>query len=312
MTMTADEVCQMANRVRCERLMACGGPTVEDCLSSFGPCPDNYFSAESNLTVAGLAACIDKLAARTCTDMTVPACLKAGKRPEGVTCAYDSQCHSGACLSGQPCGVCQPGGIAVGAPCDSAGTCEPGAYCTNFVCVDGATVMHAAEGHSCNPGGTPPVVCTGDLFCLPAQSGGGANICTAQPGPGEPCAYSGICRAGAVCTSFTGGGTCIDEATCGTGVACPPNSYCKVGDGGITCAPRAAVGEPCSNRLRGDSLAPCVAPAFCREGNPPGKCVLLRDIGDSCDDNNICTGRVYCVNGKCAAPTSCPIDGGTD
>jgi hypothetical protein len=283
-------------------------------MEFLGPCPDYYFNADSNHTVASLSACIDALAARTCTDVAMalyPSCFSGGKRPEGAPCTYGWQCSSRACGGGQPCGVCRPGGLLVGAPCFTNGSCQAGAYCAALVCIDGARVAHNAEGQPCDLSAIPAIGCAGDLQCAPTQSGGTAGTCTAAPGASQPCGLYGVCRTGTACTSRTGG-TCVDTTTCGTGVACPPNSYCKTVDGGATCAPRAALGEPCTPYPTTLALSPCVPPAFCFGTSAQAKCVLLRDIGEPCDDNSLCNGPLSCENGTCPKSPSCPVDGGAD
>jgi hypothetical protein len=316
-TMTALEVCRAAIKAQCDRVAACEGLlAATDCLRFANPCPDYYFNADSNRTVAGIAACLGPLAARTCTDIAIglyPSCFVGGKRPASSPCAYASQCQSGACGAGAACATCGSGGVPIGGSC--TGTfCQSGAFCgPSSVCVDGSTVVYATQGQPCDLGATPLVGCTGDLLCLPSVSGGTARTCTPAPGAGQPCAtfgFSGsVCAAGTICSSPSSG-VCMPVGACGPDLICDAASYCKPGDGGFTCAPRAAVGQPCSPAGTA-SLPACAAPAACL--GTPAQCTLPGAVGDACDANHPCAGLLMCVGATCRAlgSDSCPIpDGG--
>jgi hypothetical protein len=311
--MTEDEVCRAAIRVQCERVVACTGTVMDDCMRVASLCPDYYFNADSNRTVAGVAACLEPLAARTCTDITLdlyPSCFLRGKRPAGAGCAYASQCQGSCSGNATACATCAAGGVAVGGACADA-RCQSGSFCLDGVCASGDTVVYAAEGQPCDLGATPVVGCRGDLRCITASSGTKAGLCTRAPRKGEPCGLlEGICATGTICTA-TQGGTCVAPDECGAGTVCDASTYCNwQGDGGASCAPRAAVGQPCSPGNIG-TAPPCLPPAVCL--GPTYRCAVPLTAGESCDANSPCVFPLSCQSGTCRplGSQSCPSsDGG--
>lgn len=306
-------VCRAAIQAQCERNYYCLGNTtgdketlLHDCLSRADLCPDYEFSADSNRNVADVAACIDQLAARPCTDIllyTYPPCLVAGKRPGNAGCAFSSQCQSGLCFStASGCSTCNDP-PAVGNSCPSTGLCPLGTFChpTTNRCTEASTIVHATQGQPCDLYASPRVSCVDDLLCTSPSSGSGTDICTPRPVAGQAC--TGPCGVGADCADSTG--TCELPGTCGVGVRCDDASYCRTGDGSFTCAPRASVGQSCSTS-RSDGLPPCLAPAVCLYAT--GKCVAPRASGESCDANNPCAQPLSCTSGICQKLTaqSCP------
>jgi hypothetical protein len=310
-SMNATEVCQAAVRAQAERIVLCLGlDTLEAYMRYADACPDYAFNPDSNRTVAGLAACLPALEARSCTDIAVgwmPACFVNGKRDRGVPCAFGSQCKQGFCEPhGDGCGVCHDGGIAPGT-CSGTFNCDVGTYC-NFgtrTCVDNSTMTRAGEGEPCNLDGVPTVGCTGDLYCR-TDGGDSAGTCSRAPGAGQACASDGVHLPAAVCAAGTtcAGGICQPTGGCGSGGACSSASYCATGDGGVGCAPRAAVGQSCS--ATGSVAPPCQAPATC--SSIQGSCIVPRAAGEACDSSNPCDKLLMCTGGVCKPPAvaSCP------
>ena len=302
-------VCRAAIQAQCERTYYCLGNStgdketqLHDCLSRVDLCPDYEFSVDSNRNVADVAACIDQLAARPCSDILLyvyPPCMAAGKRPGKAACAFSSQCQSGLCFSTDSgCSTCNDS-PAPGSACPSIGLCPPGTFChpkTNR-CTDASTIMYATQGQPCDLYASPRVSCVDDLFCAPPSSGSGSDICTPRPVAGQAC--TGSCGVGTDCADSTG--TCELPGTCGVGVRCDDATYCRTGDGGFTCAPRATVGQSCSTS-RSDGLPRCLAPAVCL--NATGKCVAPRALGEICDANNPCTQPLSCTSGICQKLTA--------
>lgn len=312
----ATAVCRAAITAQCQRDAHCSiysRRTLEDCLKVADFCPDYYFSADSNRTVAEIAACIPEIAARPCSDIQFfifPACLVAGKRSGGAGCSFNSQCQSGLCnTSSDKCSSCAASPVA-GSKCPATGLCQLGTYCnprTNL-CTDVNTVVHASEGQACDFGASPLIACQGDLLCeRAANSGSSAGTCTRGRAAGEVCKTSSgqsfSCSAGTECTDSTGG-TCELPGTCGTSVRCDDPSYCRSA-GGFSCAPRAAIGEACSTSS-GDGLPPCRYPQRCL--GSPGRCVAPPTLGDPCDPNNLCVPPLSCTSGTCQKLTAetCP------
>jgi hypothetical protein len=315
LALNATEVCRAAITAQCQRENYCTldwGRNFEDCLKHADFCPDYYFSADSNRTVAEIAACIAEIATRPCSDIPFfifPPCLVGGKRAGGAGCSFNSQCQSGQCNTATTmCFTCAtpPG---AGSKCPTTGLCQLGTYChprTNL-CTDVNTVIHAAEGQPCDLGASPSVACQGDLVCqTPANSGSSAGTCMRGLVAGDVCKTSSgqfTCGPGTVCTDSTGG-TCELPGTCGTGLRCDDQSYCRSAVG-FSCAHLAAVGEACT-MSRGDGLPPCLYPLHCM--GSPGKCVARPTLGQPCDTNNSCVPPTSCMSGICQKLTaeSCP------
>ena len=312
----ATEVCRAAVQAQCERDAFCLLQPIgflQDCFALADLCPDYYFSADSNRVVADIGACVDKVSARSCTDIPLfvyPSCLVPGKRPAGAGCAFSSQCQSGLCSgSGDPCKTCSalP---AAGTKCPDSGRCQLGTFChpTTRLCTDVGTIVHAAQGQPCDLSASPLVGCADDLLCVRATYDSPAGTCTPRRVAGESCTTlidgSEGCAAGTECTDSTGG-TCELPGTCGVGARCDAASYCRTGDGGFTCAPFATAGQPCSTSSS-DGLPPCLQPAVCMATT--GTCVLPRDWGENCDANHPCDKPLTCITGFCEklGALSCP------
>ncbi len=317
--MTPTEACQASIRVQCERRAVCSGVqgTVDlagdICLRFANICPDYYFSADSNRTVAEVTDCLPALAAQSCTDILlgiVPPCLARGDRPANSPCAYGSQCQGSQCRgSGNQCVQCDPTSP-IGGSCNGA-ACEQGAFCNRnaFICEDASTVVYAPEGQPCKLFASPVIGCAGDLLCATdaSQSCNNCGICSRLPGLGEPCAHLAmggavVCGKGMVCSNSSGGGTCVPKGTCGIGATCDDASYCRPSD--QVCAPRAGVGQACGDGSSSSSLPPCLAPAKCVSST--GKCALAGGLGDPCDNDHPCAELLSCTAGTCQTVGSCP------
>ena len=316
--MTPLDVCRAAIMAQAQRRAVCTGNSVQRYLDVANACPDYYFGADSNRTVAGVAACLSTLSALTCTDVALsllPACLAGGQDPEGAICAYPSQCQSNFCLSdGTECSACRAA-IPVGGTCTSnLSGCEGGSFCNLGTgrCTDAKTIVYAKEGEPCDLRGTPVVGCEGDLQCL-GPSSTSQGTCTAPVAAGQSCNGTNThCAVNTTC-SAAAGGICLAAGDCGAGLPCDANSYCRAGDGGLTCLPRATVGQLCDDSGWA-GLGPCLAPAVCSGET----CVMPSPSGasgDTCDLNRPCGPFLACVAGTCQPlGTTCPTgsaDGGT-
>jgi hypothetical protein len=324
-SLSPDEACRAAIEVQCRRLVTCRtGGDPDSCIAeSRGyACPDYYFNADTERTVANITACLADLANLPCTDVILgarAACFAAGKRAAGEGCAYASQCRSGSCVSGlTECGTC----VVVAGSGQACGTletgaCPPGEFChrTTKLCTPNGSIVHAAEGQPCDLSASPVVGCMGDLLCdTPSGATTTAGTCRPAPSAGQPCARQGgiaspICAPSAICS----GTTCVASSPCGTAI-CAADSYCLKADGGMTCVRRIAEGQPCD-----DPVATGVEP--CQGGTRCDRtiliCARLRYNGDSCDATHPCGGFLRCVDGRCQGigSASCPVipaDAGTD
>jgi hypothetical protein len=317
---TPTEVCRKSIEVQCARLILWEGGTtlrkeiyLQDCLHRADYCPDYYFAPDSNRTVENVGACLDALATRSLSDVSLgiyPSCLLSGKRGDRAACMWSSQCQSGQCGGGfGECSTCsaQPG---AGEQCPALGTCRTGAFCNRntYLCADPGTVAYASEGEPCNLSASAIIGCRGDLRCVSKSSGGGA-VCTAPPGIGEPCgggAYpgTGFCGAGADCTGDTGG-TCAAPGLCGQVTACDAASFCQSGGSSPVCAPRVAAGQPCYDSSTAVYVG-CLPPATCNITT--GLCAAPRGLGESCDDSHACGLSLLCSDATCQPQSSvkCP------
>jgi hypothetical protein len=314
--MTGTEACQAAIKAQAVRYSVCQGYAIQTVVRFASLCPDYYFNADSNRTVASVAACLDQLAARSCTDLDLklfPSCLARGKRPAGADCVYSSQCQTGMCGSnGTQCSTCSAP-IPVGSSC-AGGMCEDGSFCHQGtgVCTDASTIVYATQGQQCDLSATPVVGCAGDLLCLYGTAVSNFGTCQPFPGAGQPCVDSSggkmLCAAGTACTGIDGAGTATCALpSCGAGPACDDASFCASVDGGFACVPRPTVGQPCDAFSAPET---CLAPAVCMASTRG--CAIARAVGESCDADNPCADLLLCIGGTCQATASanCPVGGG--
>jgi hypothetical protein len=281
-TMTPTEACLAALEALCSRASVCFGETTAQCADRAVYCPDYYFNADSNRTVADVVACLPALRALTCTDVTLeayPPCVASGNKPIGALCSFPSECQSNSCSLRTPgCTTCGTGAATVGQSCATVAcrrdaTCDP----QTKLCVDARTTIYAAEGQPCDLQLTPPVGCSGELICVTSKVGVQAGTCKKPPGLGEPCVASwltdSICALGLRCGGAPPNGTCVPGDTCGA-TTCDAGSTCQGGDGGLACVPAVvvrAIGEPCDAQHGCAFLLRCNAGGTC-ELAPPTAC----------------------------------------
>jgi hypothetical protein len=269
----ATQVCRAAITALAERSKKCFGYDVDD-APHLDACPDYYFSPDSNRSVAEVAACIQELTNRPCSDLDLnitPKCLSPGKRPAGSGCLFPSQCESNFCWSAlSACATCRDGNFPPGATCER-GQCRAGDFCDEGAakCVDGGTLVHVAQGEPClssSKSSSGVVVCQGDLHC--ANDG----------------VYAALsCRT-------------MQNLNCGT-VECDAASYCwDTGD----CHLYAKLGEACSEPGSFD-FPRCVPTTRCWKG----RCTNRRLAGESCDDQQPCSEFYECMGGTCQL-RACP------
>jgi len=266
-TLEATQACRAAITALVERSNFCFGYDVGYSVY-LDACPDYYFSADSNRTVAEVADCIPQIKSQPCSELDInigsPPCLLGGKRPASAGCRYSSQCQSNFCqgaISG--CGFCRDGNFLPGATCDR-GQCQPGDTCDESVhkCVSRSTFVYAAEGEPCHNSKTSTVICQGDLHCTNV---GTTTMLTCQS---------------------------VQRLNCGLH-QCDAASYCSDSTAG-TCAPSGKLGDIC-NDVGGDGVPPCDDSLHCWNG----KCTKRRLAGETCDNDLPCSELYDCVNGAC-------------
>jgi hypothetical protein len=318
-TDTPESVCREALTVQCQRRVDCGTNASLQCFGFTNLCPDYYFGPGSKRTVEGMRTCITALRQMPCSDVAVsalPDCLVGGERAAGMGCAYGSQCASAVCEGGsQQCAKCAEI-VKTGSPCGTGnGECEIGAFChpTTNRCESIASIVHGAEGATCNHTASPVQGCAGDLVCRSASGGvGGAGTCAKLLVEGSPCTGLGgfPCAPGLVCArGGDGGGICQSLTSCGA-TTCDAMSYCNHQTDPGTCAPRATEGKACS--ITNDKgQIPCVPGTLCAafaSGGQTGVCFAegtARTV--ICSATQPCPYPMQCVGGHCAPldPASC-------
>jgi hypothetical protein len=231
-------------------------------------CPDYYFSADSNRTVAAVADCIPQITSQPCSELdlniSTPPCLQGGKRSAGAGCSFPSQCESNFCQGSLTvCGTCRDGNFPPGATCER-GQCQPGDFCDESVdtCVSRSTFVYASEGESCLNSKTSTVICQGDLHCTNV---GTTTMLNCQN---------------------------VQRLDCGRH-QCDSSSYCRDSSAG-TCAPFAKLGEAC-NDTGGNGVPPCDPSLRCWNGT----CAKRRLAGEACGADLPCSEFYDCVNGAC-------------
>jgi hypothetical protein len=325
---TAEQVCRAAIHAWCDRGAVCSGGvpgTASDCTAGAAACPDYFFNSSSTRTVAGITGCLDELARQPCSDRDLglfPSCWGFGTRPAGAACVYSSTCASGGCTGGGTmCGSCTSGPAATGEACGTL-RCRAGEFCHpgTRVCTPGSTIVHATPGAACDLSADPAVGCAGDMRCI-GPYGQTAGTCQRPPvwDVGQPCYQvtngSGNCRPELQCViTITGTATTSEcqelppERSCPT-APCDATSFCKAGDGGLQCVPRAAVGETCRND--GGLTAECMRGLLC--WGSTGVCTVYSKRGESCiDDVQPCDQYLVCRNGRCEplGADACPLSSG--
>jgi len=290
-------------------------------------CPDYYFNSRSRRTVAEIESCLVDLGSMSCTDIVMnvlPPCLRQGTGLGGSSCLYATECEFG-CVDGfSRCGTCATlTWAATGEACDATHACAPADYChmASKRCTPKSSVVHAAEGASCDFAAQPSVGCQGDLVCARTTTTGTAGICRPYPQLDRACANGGdllnngwVCAAGLSCDSQTM--TCRTpplSETCGDAGACDDASFCRSASGGASasCIARAPAGQAC--RITPTTSGPeieCALGLRCvttPDAGYDGTCTALGHPGDPCDATHPCANSLCGVSGRCAAfaPAAC-------
>ena len=244
----------------------------------------SYDSAAATECLAAFRAATAAAAPNACAEPALswsPPCYKMltlNAVDSGSPC-LDSQASSSSCkektdvCAGPRCNqTCQPSG-ALGQPCTSGYSCNPGYYC------DTATQTCATP----LPAGSPCTIygsCDSSSYCDMSR-----GLCMRLPVDGEPCASATPpCAAGAYCPDLWGHANCRAYiplgGTCGS-TACVPFAYC---DGSNTCVARKASGVSCTVGKECEENLICMA----------GRCATPSTEGGPCATRDDCRGDLTC------------------
>jgi hypothetical protein len=206
----------------------------------------------------------------------------------GGQCAMNEECKSRECdVPACPDACCQgtcvgdaPVSSPIGGPCESSSQCADG-YC-DFASATPTCAAYKPTG----------AACTSSNQCA---TGGCVNmVCTALPGPGEPCstALGGANCADLGYTCSTSTMTCVAYGLtgdpCTTARDCSPLYLC--GSGGA-CQLRPRLGEPCDPQASG-----CIDRSYCEPTT--SVCTAPKP------DNAACTDDQECASDNCDTTTS--------
>jgi hypothetical protein len=272
-------------------------------------------------------ACLSAIETRACdqlNDRGIDACEAAihGTAQKGESCELNEECEGSLiCEIKDKCpGTCVDRYTA-GIPCTSDDECADGLVCSQATA---HCVKPAAEGEACGGGVEPQCdagfLCQGDDAtkktpgkCIPLDAvklGNAGDSCdptaVALCNSGLSCVLTAITNAALTWECRAPGAT---GGACGLGLPedCPAGQYCPLSlvdvAGGIfesKCTALPGAGAACAARPLA-TMPACVAYARCAAD---GTCVNLRDLGDSCDTDNVCySGR--CANGACEPAHAC-------
>ena len=274
----------------CTRLAACGQvPDKATCVAASAINLDELFASvrAGTTTYNGAAAgkCLTAtrqgLAAVACTGSaqvtvrTDPSCAEIfkGTLAEGAACSRAEQCLSASC---------------------SISTCDGTPQCCVGTCAPATTPVPI--GGDCSDSASQCVV--GSLCRLTT------HVCVAEPGIGQPCDVSTgeFCELGFACVSGVCGRLPAEGEACSSGCDAIGN-FCDPATS--KCAPKIALGGPCSPSGPGDS---CVDYAFCDSSS--ATCVARPKAGEACGSSvqGTCLLSLMCTTaGTCALPEPGPV-----
>ncbi len=206
----------------------------------------------------------------------------SGNLKEGAQCKYNDDCASGYCKAGKCTGDCELTG------CDSY----------ERVCRDGRCIPRNIQGSECyltNYSST----CKDGKFCCNGFCV--SNRCE----PGIKCTYSGMCNSDCIYSDYstpgTGTCTCRTTAECGNGYYCARSTTAINND---LCMELQQINAKCNSNEECKSGACEYTVNYDSAGRPSlntsgGKvCVVPRDTGDICYNDDACKGTLSCLYSK--------------
>jgi len=229
----------------------------------------------------------------------------------GLACMSNSQCTTGACISGvccdSPCnngcgsctlagkvGICSP--ITAGTSCRaSAGACDVAETCTGASTSCPADALVPA-GSICRPAVDlcdSAETCTGQSPACPSDA--------LQPA-GTTCrAATGQCDLAEVCSGSST--ACPADSKAANGTSCNDQNQCTQTD---SCQAGSCVG---ANPVVCSAIDQCHTPGSCSPAT--GACTNpAKPDGTGCDDQNACTLTDTCAGGSCVGANTPTCDDG--
>jgi hypothetical protein len=290
---------------------SCQMKEMHGCLSRCAPAPTGAAIGEpcNDVTCAAGAYCA----------VSPPPAQDARCRAQGgegascedaLACAAGTWCQPTA--AGSDAGTCrklQAGLACAGSwQCPSAYACLIPSGSTGGTCQPGHKKGEACTFHGKDVMGGPYHDCASDLYCY--RNPAGQLTCGVGYELGDSCAdfdgggmtpVSVPCRMGTCRADAAGKPTCLADQQLGQ--ACSDDLPCTAG---LACVsgkcvdPVVAVGERCTSD--GNSRCPDGARcAFSTATSGQGTCVLIKKIGETCDDPDACEAGASCAGGVCTA-----------
>lgn len=272
-------------------------------------------------------ACIEAVTSRVCEDLNerdIEACNLAieGTAAEGEPCTMTEECDGSLiCETKDACpGTCVER-YSAGVVCASSDECADGLVCSEATA---HCVQPTRDGEAC--GGGVEAQCEAGFFCAGDDKGKmetgtclafdelvlGAEGDACDPetaklcADGLSCVITGVANE-ALTWECQAKGTSGSACHLGLPEACPLGEFCPIriedvllGTFEAECTPLPAIGEDCAVRPLPGILPDCVAYARCGDG----KCVGLRELGQSCSGDVLCYSG-HCVAGACEPGHTC-------
>lgn len=244
----------------------------------------------SGYTPDRMRSCAGSIEQLTCDALTASdgppmGCQVTGTLSVGTACMDDSQCQSGYCRSGSPCGVCITPATA-GQACSDASPCMRGLRCTAGFCTVGGDLGAACDGNR---------PCRAGLSCYGSVCKGRAKVGEACGGGTNPSCGLGLSCRNSICVSLLRAGSTCDPAL--PGQQCSQFHLCDTPTKRCTAGKVANLGEACDMAFA------------CKEGycGPDKRCVPQIQDGLACDKNGGgCKSFSSCRSNVCTPQMSCP------
>ena len=189
------------------------------------------------------------------------------------------------------------GTLPEGADCEggvSASNCAQGLICLGTCAVPCSlpSATPLMEGERCREGDEVTGFCDMGLLCDTTS-----ELCTALPGPDQPCLMGSLCEQGSYCDFMQDPATC--EAQVEPGATCMTAQQCTTfACDGSTCSSFPGEGEPCTRGCM-DALA-CVP-----DGAGTATCQRIPGRGEPCLAETVvtrCMDGLACADGTCVEP----------